>query len=679
MIYQRNTGILLAVCFLLAALQAGPVQAVGLMPVPTLGNVSVSATAAFDSTAIRYSYRYSFQNPLVNTGEIWNIKIDITQNPRFSGQLPSSGLTIPFGNTFIPFSEMLTSREPLDLPPGVSVVPIGQQVPPGWNGGFGKDGYARFSAGSGGSKILPGTTMSGFTLISHGVPTIREAQVVADWVLIVEDHDAVTEEQLEQAAIVEKNLAFTTYTLGPSSLTAFGSDDHWTQLAADIQRALSLGWITDGALAQSLQVQLSFARQALDQNDGTLAKTRLQTVLQTMLNSSASQRNQELLDLVVLNVQSLISNTPDTPIPFEPVYSLTPSTATRTIGAEHTVIAKIVNAANNDAPVPDDSVFVTIVEGPHVSISWSGITDANGEFTFQYTGTKVGTDHLVWFQRQEVGGDLALVEAEVTWTGGPDLVIPFFMPPEIMSQGGNPVTVTEITQNIGILDAPASTTRYYLSDTFPTDPRTAQIIGERQVPLLGPGESSEPNTLQFNLPNDLPEGVYFMAACADADNGIAELDEGNNCSFNQLTTSASKVIPALESTNTPPDCSKAYPSVGLIWPPNHKLVNVSINGVTDADNDVVSIRVTSIRQDEPVNGLGDGDTSPDGFGVGGIAAQVRADRSGLGNGRVYEIGFTAEDGQGGFCAGGVSVGVPHDQGGQPVPVNDGANYDSTAP
>lgn len=479
MIHQKNTGILLAVCFLLAVLQAGPGQAVGLMPVPTLGNVSVSAAAAFDPTAIRYSYRYSFQNPIINTGEIWNIKIDITQNPRFSGQLPSSGLTIPSGNTFIPFSDMLATREPLDLPPGVSVVPIGQQVPPGWHGGFGKDGYARFSAGSGGSKILPGTTMSGFTLISRGVPTIREVQVVPDWVLIVDDHDAVTEAQLEQAATVEENLPFTTYTLGPSSLTAFGSDDHWTQLAADIQRAANLGWITDSTLIQSLQTQLSFARQALDQNDGTLAKTRLQTVLQTMLNSSAGQRNQEIFDLVTLNVQSLISSTPDTPIPFEPVYSLTPSTAIRTIGAEHTVTAKIVNAANNDAPVPDDSVFVMIVEGPHASESWSGITDANGEFTFQYTGTKVGTDHLVWFQRQEVGDDLALAEAEVTWTGGPDLVVPFFMPPEIMSQGGNPVFVTEITENIGILEALASTTRYYLSSTLPVDPNTARVIGER--------------------------------------------------------------------------------------------------------------------------------------------------------------------------------------------------------
>jgi hypothetical protein len=58
---------------------------------------------------------------------------------------------------------------------------------------------------------------------------------------------------------------------------------------------------------------------------------------------------------------------------------------------------------------------------------------------------------------------------------------------------------------------------------------------------------------------------------------------------------------------------------------------------------------------------------------------VRAERSGLNNGRVYEITFTAQDDQGGACEATVAVGVPHDRGGQPVPVNDGANYDSTLP
>jgi len=134
-----------------------------------------------------------------------------------------------------------------------------------------------------------------------------------------------------------------------------------------------------------------------------------------------------------------------------------------------------------------------------------------------------------------------------------------------------------------------------------------------------------------------------------------------------------------QSPNEPPDCSAATPSINPLWPPNHKYVPVNVLGLTDPDGDTLTIAITSIFQDEPTNGLGDGDTSPDGAGVGTSTAQVRAERSGTGNGRVYHVGFTADDGHGGSCAGTVLVGVPHDQGPGQIPVDDGALYDSTQP
>jgi hypothetical protein len=119
-------------------------------------------------------------------------------------------------------------------------------------------------------------------------------------------------------------------------------------------------------------------------------------------------------------------------------------------------------------------------------------------------------------------------------------------------------------------------------------------------------------------------------------------------------------ISLLIETNRAPDCSTAEPSLSNIWPPNHEMIDVSILGVTDADGDPVTITIDAITQDESVNGKGDGNTSSDGDGVGTEIAQVRAERSGNGDGRVYEIAFTASDGSG-FCAGLVQVGVPHDK------------------
>lgn len=63
-------------------------------------------------------------------------------------------------------------------------------------------------------------------------------------------------------------------------------------------------------------------------------------------------------------------------------------------------------------------------------------------------------------------------------------------------------------------------------------------------------------------------------------------------------------------------------------------------------------------QKQPINGLGDGDTSSD-AAVSGNQILLRAERAGTGNGRVYQVHFTATDDQGGSCSGSVKVGVPH--------------------
>jgi uncharacterized repeat protein (TIGR01451 family) len=115
------------------------------------------------------------------------------------------------------------------------------------------------------------------------------------------------------------------------------------------------------------------------------------------------------------------------------------------------------------------------------------------------------------------------------------------------------------------------------------------------------------------------------------------------------------------TTNQPPQCSGVHATPGVLWPPNHKFVPVSLAGVNDPNGDPLTITIVGISQDEPLNGRGDGNTCPDGRGVGTGSASLRAERSGTGDGRVYHIAFTASDGKGGECAGSVPVCVPHDQ------------------
>jgi hypothetical protein len=108
------------------------------------------------------------------------------------------------------------------------------------------------------------------------------------------------------------------------------------------------------------------------------------------------------------------------------------------------------------------------------------------------------------------------------------------------------------------------------------------------------------------------------------------------------------------SCNSPPDATAAAPTPESIWPPNNKMVDVTIGGVTDPDGDDVTITITGIINEET--------GTDDAGGIGTSTAQVRASRDGKGDGRVYVISFNASDGNGGTDTGTVTVTVPHDQG-----------------
>jgi cysteine-rich repeat protein len=206
-----------------------------------------------------------------------------------------------------------------------------------------------------------------------------------------------------------------------------------------------------------------------------------------------------------------------------------------------------------------------------------------------------------------------------------------------------------------------------------------------QCPICGDDAVNQPNEEcdgidQANCaagcnPPGSPQECQCVAFCGDGtvDPG-EECDDGNNVDGDGCSSTC-------EIENEPPNCSGAVAMPNELWPPNHKFREISVDGVTDPDGDPIAITIIGISQDEPLNGLGDGNTCPDASGVGASTASVRAERSGTrkvpGDGRVYHIAFSADDGQGGQCTGTVTVCVPHDQrlGGDCV--DQGPMYDST--
>ena len=146
----------------------------------------------------------------------------------------------------------------------------------------------------------------------------------------------------------------------------------------------------------------------------------------------------------------------------------------------------------------------------------------------------------------------------------------------------------------------------------------------------------------------------------------------------------------VRNLSDPPSCdlARAYcpessiaPDGCTLWPPNHKLLTVGIVGIADPDSDDnhVTVQITGVTQDEPLTDGGAGSTSPDAVIQDGDPADsvlIRAERSGQGDGRVYVVHFTADDGFD-SCNGSVTIGVPHDR--KDIPVDTGQIYDSTQP
>lgn len=265
-----------------------------------------------------------------------------------------------------------------------------------------------------------------------------------------------------------------------------------------------------------------------------------------------------------------------------------------------------------------------------------------------------------------IPGEIFQVELSGVTAGGNAYVrqLPVAVVPRTVALRANPNLAvaapgTSATFQIEVRNASADPATYTLS-------ATSTLAWPRVLPApfaVAPGA-----TVTVNVQVSVPAGTP-----PDTRNDLTLVVQDATSPPARNTTSVAVVA---GSPNQPPDCGAASASTPLLWPPNHGFAPVSVLGVTDPDNDVVTVTVTGITQDEAVDAPGSGNTAPDGSGVGGSEAAVRAERAGGGDGRVYAITFSAADGRGGTCSGSVSVGVPHSQNGA-APVDSGQSFDST--
>ena len=184
------------------------------------------------------------------------------------------------------------------------------------------------------------------------------------------------------------------------------------------------------------------------------------------------------------------------------------------------------------------------------------------------------------------------------------------------------------------------------------------IAGNTNGVLIQAGASG--NTIRENIAAGNPPSqvsrtygpIGFDIKDEAAANGARNTFERNWCiSYSGPGPSPCPNFPAV----TPPAISALTATPNVLWPPNGKMVGVTV-GVTVADDSdpAPACQITGVTSNEP---SGDSDWTL----TGALSLTLRADRDGRGAGRIYSITVTCTNASQLSASAVVTVVVPHDQ------------------
>lgn len=239
--------------------------------------------------------------------------------------------------------------------------------------------------------------------------------------------------------------------------------------------------------------------------------------------------------------------------------------------------------------------------------------------------------------------------------------------------GGAPVTVPGASAGTTLTtEGPHSVTYYATDNAGNAAPlKTVNVKIDKTAPTIAAANSPAANAAGWN---NGPVTTGF--SCADGLSGVATCSddsytdaEGTTIVTGYATDMAGNTAKASSTIMidaTAPTCT-ATPDPSSIWPPNHKMVAVNMAiGSSDGLSGVAGWILSSATSDEPDNGQGDGDKADDlqgwALGTADAGGQVRAERSGSGDGRVYTLAYEVEDAAGNMASCSGTVMVPHSQG-----------------
>ena len=177
---------------------------------------------------------------------------------------------------------------------------------------MGTDATARWIAANDAALISPKQRLAGFSLTSHGPPSLRRFTVAPhiDPLLAPVDPpqpDALEVERFQQEfdQYVESQ-SVTGLTLAPSALRAMTPDALLAHLASQVALARTLRWISNDTMARNVTDKLQAARTAIARSDVDASGNTLRALRTEVAALSGKGFTSEAVALVDLNVQYVL-------------------------------------------------------------------------------------------------------------------------------------------------------------------------------------------------------------------------------------------------------------------------------------------------------------------------------------------------------------------------------------
>jgi hypothetical protein len=293
----------IAIMLTAVAVPIGPV--LGRTQAPSLSAPRLQVSVEIDPRDV-FIYRYALENGAASTAAIQRMTIDISL-PAGASRPPAFGLAHGPG-----YFVAEVSAQKRTLTTGEAIA-VGLSAPqPGWRTTLGTDATARWIAVNDAALISPKRRLAGFSLASHGPPSLRRftvAPYIDPELAPVEppQPDALEAERFEQEfdQYVESQ-SVTGLTLAPSALKTMTPDALLANLASQVAQARTLRWISNDAMTRNVTDKLQAARTAIARSQVDASGKVLRALRTEVAAVSGRGFTSEAVILVDVNVQYVL-------------------------------------------------------------------------------------------------------------------------------------------------------------------------------------------------------------------------------------------------------------------------------------------------------------------------------------------------------------------------------------